>query len=91
MPLIKSIQESARQTHPHMLVKTFMIKFSLQRKPDSLKVHLKQQNSSFSQNLHKTVTDIDGQYRLVRLICLHTDNFHLFLRQQTDKRQTFAR
>jgi hypothetical protein len=35
---------------------------------------------------------IDGQIPLVRLIRLQTDNFRLFLRQQTDKRQLpFAR
>ncbi len=33
---------------------------------------------------------IDGQVSLVPLIRLQTDNFRLFLRQQTDKRQTFV-
>ncbi len=31
---------------------------------------------------------IDGQAHLVRLVHLQMDNFRLFLRQQTDKRQT---
>jgi hypothetical protein len=31
---------------------------------------------------------IEGQVHVVRLIRLQTDNFHLFLYQQTDKRQT---
>ncbi len=31
---------------------------------------------------------IDGQVRLVRLFLLQTKNFRLFLRQQTEKRQT---
>jgi hypothetical protein len=35
---------------------------------------------------------MDGKVRLVHLVCLQTDNFSLFLRQQMDKRQLlFAR
>jgi hypothetical protein len=33
---------------------------------------------------------IDGQLRLDRSVRLQTDNFRLFLRQQTDKRQPFV-
>jgi hypothetical protein len=32
----------------------------------------------------------DEQVRLVRLVCLQTDNFHLFLCQQTDKQQIYV-
>jgi hypothetical protein len=35
-----------------------------------------------------TIRCIDGQVRLVRLVSLQTDNFRLFVREQTDKRQT---
>ncbi len=37
--------------------------------------------------------DIDGQVRLVRLVCLvrlQTDNFHLLLRQQMDKQTSIC-
>ncbi len=35
------------------------------------------------------IFSLDGQVNLVHLVRLQTDNFHLFLRQQTDKQQTF--
>ncbi len=41
-----------------------------------------------SMYMYMSMSIMDRQVRLVRLVRLQTDNFLLFLRQQTDKQQT---